>query len=159
MTAMTRMSVGTCMCCCGTQCHIPNRWTSACMHQIHYCWMAADYCTEAQQDLPRGQRAGGLPRAGNLMRMRTPQSLRAWICIDVHYQHASLYMAGRQWTTWTGGVGNDAGAEDPDLGHFASSSSRHHHALMCPPIVSYWIPASLRNLGKKKKSTERRAWA
>lgn len=58
MTAMTRMSVGTCMCCCGTQCHIPNRWTSACMHQIHYCCMAADYCTEARQDLPRGQSPG-----------------------------------------------------------------------------------------------------
>lgn len=51
--------------------------TSACMHQMHYCCMAADYCTEAQQDLPRVQRAGGLPRAGNLMRMRTPRSLRA----------------------------------------------------------------------------------
>lgn len=78
VTAMTRMSVGTCMCCCGTA--APHtKSTSVCMHQMHYCCMAADYCTEAQRDLPRVQRAGGcwLPRAGNLMRMRTPRSLRA----------------------------------------------------------------------------------
>lgn len=58
MTAMTRMSVGTL--------HVllwyavpHTKWTSGCMHQMHYCCLAAGYCTEAQQDLPRVQRAGG----------------------------------------------------------------------------------------------------
>lgn len=76
MTAMTRMIVGTCLCYCGTACHIPKGLVRACIRCTN-CSMAADYCTEAQQDLPRVQRAGGLPRAGNLMRMRAPQSLGA----------------------------------------------------------------------------------
>lgn len=76
MTAMTRMIVGTCMCYCGTACHIPKGLVPACIRCTNCC-MAADYCTEAQEDLPRVQRAGGLPRAGNLMRMRAPQSLGA----------------------------------------------------------------------------------
>ena len=59
MTAMTRMTVGTRMCYCGTACYIPKGLVRASMHRMHYCCVAADYCTEAQQDLPRVQRAGG----------------------------------------------------------------------------------------------------
>lgn len=92
MTAMNRMSVGTCMCYCGAACHIAKRLVRARIRCTTAAWRpttARKHSTTCPGFRGPGE---GPPRAGNLMRMGTPCSLRAWLepgcpCTDVVHVH------------------------------------------------------------------------